>query len=213
MIAASIEPLFAPAEPVAPGIDAARLLKAVGLADVERQAEETRAARRCAADLDGLGVVKPFVRDAAQFLACRYEEPDVLGTGRRSRASDRPRGLALDPMVRGDRIAECALANQDALGVSYVIYVIYEQRVNHDDGWERMSDRGGDTANHHVHVSFERGGGSGEALAERCSQAVSWVCALPVACANSWACVRDSDAGPRSSAIAGATCCSASPPP
>ncbi|MDN5751122.1 MAG: hypothetical protein L0H64_21870, partial [Pseudonocardia sp.] len=66
-----------------------------------------------------------------------------------------------------DRIAECALANQDAFGISYVIW---KQRINYGDGWERMADRGGDTANHydHVHVSFERDAGSGEPLAARC---------------------------------------------
>lgn len=174
LMTVGIEPVLTPDEPLAAEIDAAGLLKAVGLADVVRQAEETRAAReaaaRCDADLDGLGRVTPFVRGAAQFLSCLYDQPDVLGIGQRSRASDHPRGLALDLMVRGeigDRIAACALANQEALGVSYVIY---EQRVNYGDGWERMSDRGGDTANHydHVHVSFERGGGSGEALAALC---------------------------------------------
>jgi hypothetical protein len=61
---------------------------------------------------------------------------------------------------RGDRLAACALRNREALGVEYVIW---EQRINHGDGWERMADRGGDTENHvdHVHVSFERGAPGG----------------------------------------------------
>ncbi|WP_300019310.1 hypothetical protein [Pseudonocardia sp.] len=174
-LAGALRPVATPAATLPPEMDAAGLLKAVGLEDVARKAEEARLAReaaaRCDADLDGLGRVKPWVRDAAQFLSCLYERPDVLGVGQRARASDHPRGLAVDLMVRGergDRIAECALANQEAFGVSYVIW---EQRVNYGDGWERMSDRGGDTANHmdHVHVSFERDGGSGDAVAARCT--------------------------------------------
>jgi hypothetical protein len=124
----------------------------------------------CDPDLDGLGRVRPWVRDAARFLSCLYGEPELIGVAGRARVSDHPRGLAVDLMVRGargDRIAECALANQEALGVSYVIW---EQRINHGDGWERMADRGSDTENHfdHVHISFESGGGSGDPLAARC---------------------------------------------
>lgn len=35
--------------------------------------------------------------------------------------------------------------------------MIYRQRIDSGDGWERMEDRGGATANHmdHVHISFE----------------------------------------------------------
>ena len=69
--------------------------------------------------------------------------------------------------ARGDRIAACALANQRELGVEYVLW---RQRANYGDGWERMSDRGGDTANHedHVHISFERDTPDGDPLATRC---------------------------------------------
>lgn len=144
------------------------LAAAADLAEEARLAREARA--DCDADLDGLGRVKPFVRDGARFLSCLYDEPTLIGVADRSRVSDHPRGLALDLMVRGergDRIAECALANQDELGVSYVIW---EQRVNYGDGWEGMSDRGGDTENHfdHVHISFEGSGGSGDPVVDRC---------------------------------------------
>jgi hypothetical protein len=159
---ASIVPVAQTAEPAPPQVDAAELLKAVDLAEIARRAEEARAAReaqaRCDADLGGLGRVKPWVRDAARFLACLYEQPDLIGVASRARASDHPTGHAVDLMVRGergDRIAECALANQEELGISYVIW---KQRVNYGDGWEGMADRGGDTANHydHVHISFEK---------------------------------------------------------
>ncbi|MBW0107053.1 hypothetical protein, partial [Pseudonocardia sp. KRD291] len=109
----------------------------------------------CDLDTGGLGDVQSWVAEAAEFLGCAYDQPDLLGVGERGNASDHPTGHALDLMVRGetgDRIAECALANADELGVKYVIW---EQRMNSGDGWESMEDRGGDTANHndHVHIS------------------------------------------------------------
>jgi hypothetical protein len=161
-----------PDEPEPSQVDVSELIKAAGLADVARRADEERAARaKCAADLDGLGRVKPWVRDAAAFLSCLYDEPRLIGVGQRGRVSDHPRGLALDLMVRGergDRIAACALSNQEELGISYVIW---EQRVNYGDGWEHMSDRGSATENHldHVHISFEKGAPDGDPVAERCS--------------------------------------------
>jgi hypothetical protein len=158
-----------------PTVDATGLLKAAGLADLARRAEEERLARearaRCDADLGGLGGVKPWVRDGARFLSCLYDRPTLIGVASRSGSySDHPSGHAVDFMTRGergDRIAECALANQEELGVEYVIW---EQRINYGDGWEYMADRGGDTANHydHVHVSFERRAPDGEPTAEAC---------------------------------------------
>lgn len=68
-----------------------------------------------------------------------------------------PEGNALDFMTTsGDAIADCAVQNADALGISYVIW---NQRINTGSGWERMEDRGGATANHedHVHLSFSHG--------------------------------------------------------
>jgi hypothetical protein len=170
----SVVPVVDTPEPQPPEVDVSELLKAIGLADVAREAEELQAAReaaaRCGADLDGLGRVKPWVRDAARFLSCLFDEPTLIGVSRRSRDSDHPRGLALDLMVRGergDRIAACALANREALGISYVIW---KQRVNHGDGWERMEDRGNATENHfdHVHISFERRAPNGTPRADLC---------------------------------------------
>ena len=170
----SIVPVADTPEPDPPEVDVSELLKAVGLADVARQADELRLAReaaaRCDADLDGLGRVKPWVRDAARFLSCLFDEPTLIGVSRRGRDSDHPTGLALDLMVRGergDRIARCALSNQEALGISYVIW---KQRINYGDGWERMEDRGSATENHfdHVHISFERRAPGGIPLAGLC---------------------------------------------
>ena len=79
----------------------------------------------------------------------------------RAGTSDHPSGRAVDFMTdraSGDALADCALQNMDALGISYVIW---EQRINHGSGWEPMEDRGGVTANHfdHVHISFDGEGG------------------------------------------------------
>ncbi|WP_226367493.1 hypothetical protein [Pseudonocardia sp. ICBG162] len=153
--------------------------KAQGLA--QEAAEQARAAAAlaarglndpsCGLDLDDLGRVKDWVSDAAEFLGCAYGETDLIGVANRANASDHPTGHALDIMVRGqkgDRIADCALANADELGVKYVIW---EQRMNDGSGWSTMEDRGGDTANHydHVHISFDERAGSGEPDLGRCA--------------------------------------------
>ncbi len=121
----------------------------------------------CGVDTSGLGRVRSHVREAAQFLGCRFDEPRMLGIAGRGGPSDHPEGLALDFMVdraTGDALAACVLENKEALGVTYVIW---RQRMNHGSGWERMEDRGGATANHfdHVHVSFGKKGGG---AAPRC---------------------------------------------
>lgn len=175
VLLASIGPVLDEGTELPAGLDAAALLKSVGLADAARAEAEARAAQearaQCDADLDGLGRVRPHVRDAARFLSCLYDEPPLIGVAGRARVSDHPRGLAVDLMTRGgtgDRIADCVLENRDALGVEYVIW---EQRMNYGDGWERMEGRGSDTENHmdHVHVSFGDSGGSGDPLAAACS--------------------------------------------
>lgn len=124
-----------------------------------------------ALDTDGLGPVKSWVQDAAVFLGCAYGQPELIGVAQRGNVSDHPTGHALDLMVRGsdgDRIAECALANADELGVDDVIW---EQRRSHGSGWTEMEDRGGETANHydHVHISFEKSSGSGDPSLARCA--------------------------------------------
>ncbi len=115
----------------------------------------------CGLDTSELGAVKSHVRTAAFFLGCSFGEPTVLGVAGRAGSSDHPSGKALDFMVdraTGDALANCALRDQEALGVSYVIW---RQRINFGSGWKPMADRGGVTANHfdHVHVSFGSGAG------------------------------------------------------
>lgn len=135
-------------------------------ADSSRRAATARPATGrtgCGMDTSGLGAVKPFVRDAAKFLGCLFGEPTTIGVAGRAGASDHPGGRAVDFMVdraTGDALAACALRNQAALGITYVIW---RQRINTGGGWKTMEDRGGITANHydHVHISF--GSGAGDA--------------------------------------------------
>ncbi|HYH30781.1 MAG TPA: hypothetical protein VD903_10385 [Pseudonocardia sp.] len=189
--AVAYEPAVEPVDPDPDVVDASELVKAVQLAEqelarqaaeraeAERAAAEERAAQEraaaeaaaaeasrsadCGLDTSGLGGVKSHVEAAAEQLGCRYGEPDMHGVAGRAGTSDHPGGLAVDFMVdrsTGDALASCALENMDALGIKYVIW---EQRINHGNGWKGMEDRGGATANHfdHVHISFERGGGGG----------------------------------------------------
>jgi hypothetical protein len=185
---AVLRPSVEPVDPDPDVVDASDLVKAVQLAEetlariaAEQAAAEERAAKEraeaeerqraeeafggdCGLDTSGLGRVKSHVRDAAEVLGCRFGEPDMHGVAGRAGTSDHPGGLAVDFMVSrstGDALAACALENMDALGIKYVIW---EQQINHGNGWSKMEDRGGDTANHfdHVHISFESGRGSGD---------------------------------------------------
>ncbi|QJY46799.1 hypothetical protein [Pseudonocardia broussonetiae] len=131
---------------------------AAAAAEAERRAS---VGADCGLDTGQLGAVQDYVREAAEFLGCLFGEPTMHGVAGRAGTSDHPSGKAIDFMVdraTGDQLAACALRNQDALGISYVIW---EQRINHGSGWEPMEDRGGATANHfdHVHISFESAGG------------------------------------------------------
>ncbi|WP_214370440.1 hypothetical protein [Pseudonocardia sp. H11422] len=127
-------------------------------AQVRAAATVSTGALGCGLSTAGLGDVKPWVETAAEFLGCLFGRPSMIGEASRGNASDHPSGLALDFMMRGaagDRLAECALRNKDALGITYVIW---KQRINYGSGWEAMEDRGSETANHfdHVHISFEK---------------------------------------------------------
>ena len=140
--------------------------KAAGAGIVPRattdKARQTAAAP-CDLSTSGLGAVKPHVLAAAKFLGCRFGEPTMYGVAGRAGTSDHPSGRAVDFMVdraTGDALADCALRNRGALGITYVIW---RQRINFGSGWQLMEDRGGVTANHydHVHVSFGASVGRG----------------------------------------------------
>lgn len=170
-----IEPVRpAPAEELGQA-DVASLVKAAGLAEAARAAEEAKqkaaeaAAAKladkpsvrgsaCAPNSAGFGPVKAFVGDAGHWLRCIFGVQSVGGVAGRAGASDHPSGLALDFMVnkaKGDQLADYALKYQDDLKINYVIW---RQRINFGSGWQSMEDRGSTTANHydHVHISFNK---------------------------------------------------------
>ncbi|MGI8797863.1 MAG: hypothetical protein ACR2GE_00980 [Pseudonocardia sp.] len=149
-------------------VDAASLVKAAGLAQKQAQEQaqqQVKAAElACPPNAAGFGSVKPWVASAGYYLRCKFDVKSIGGVAGRSGVSDHPLGLALDFMVdrgTGDALADCALRNKAALGITYVIW---RQRINYGNGWQFMSDQGGATANHydHVHISFapRAGGGS-----------------------------------------------------
>ncbi|MGH3585219.1 MAG: hypothetical protein ACRDQ0_02755, partial [Pseudonocardia sp.] len=150
-------PVMYAADSAGDAFDVEALVKSVGLAE-ERAAEERQTAfERCVDRGATFGGVRSAVARAGNELRCRFDVDDVSGIAGRASTSDHPDGLALDLMVgraAGERIAEYIRDNRERLGVEYVIY---RQRIDTGDGWERMPDRGGATANHmdHVHVSFE----------------------------------------------------------
>ncbi len=144
-------------------VDAAALVKAAGLAQKRVEERAKAAVAACPPNAKGFGAVKPWVASAGYFLRCRFDVATILGVGGRAGTSDHPSGLALDLMVNrgtGDALADCALRNKAALGVTYVIW---RQRINYGNGWQFMEDRGSTTANHydHVHISFAPRAGSG----------------------------------------------------
>ena len=89
-----------------------------------------------------------------------------IGTVREGDDSDHGSGLAVDFMVPegsdlGDQVAQYAVSNMEANGISYVIweqqfYAPTNNVYGPANTWNQMPDRGDATANHydHVHVSF-----------------------------------------------------------
>lgn len=102
--------------------------------------------------------VKSYVLAAANDLGGRFGIKTIGGVGDRPNQSDHPGGKALDFMTRsGDALAAYAMAQAKRFNIKYIIW---NQRIwsvgRSKEGWRRMEDRGGDTANHrdHVHISF-----------------------------------------------------------
>ncbi len=117
-----------------PVLDVSMLVKAAGLAEAAERAERRvapKATPRCDPDLDTLGRVAPSTRTAARFLSCLYDEPEL------GEADGQTVVFVVGGKERGDRIAACALANREELGVDYVLW---RDRANDGDGWERVSD-------------------------------------------------------------------------
>ena len=117
----------------------------------------------------GSAEVKPSARTAARFLVCLYDERGVGGAAGQAGPSG---SLTVDLMVRREayRRPDRRPAPWPTARSWASTRCMWRQRANDGDGWERMPDRGGDTANHrdHVRISFERSAPDGDPLARRC---------------------------------------------
>lgn len=104
--------------------------------------------------------VKPYVLQSANELGGRFGIKSIGGIGDRPNKSDHPHGKALDFMVRGtpgDQLAAFAMQNAKRMKIKYIIWKQHIWSVGRaGEGWRKMEDRGGATANHfdHVHISY-----------------------------------------------------------
>nr|WP_234998483.1 hypothetical protein [Mycobacterium sp. DBP42] len=104
---------------------------------------------------------------AARAVSARFPEILNIGGVRADSMKWHPNGLAIDVMIPnyaspegkalGDRIVAYVLDNADRFGVNHVIFrqhILYRGKAP-----RKMSDRGGDTANHYDHVHIATNGG------------------------------------------------------
>ncbi len=113
-----------------------------------------------------LNKLEPYGKAAVIDIRAKFPQIKTIHGWRSSSSysSDHPNGRAIDNMIPsyktnkalGDALAEYVIANAKRLHVTYVIWRQRTYRITRG-AWVKMSDRGGDTANHmdHVHVSFE----------------------------------------------------------
>lgn len=109
-----------------------------------------------------LGPVRAHVRKHAEEISAFSGVTNVGGWRAVGSVpgSDHPKGLALDFMVenkaKGDQIAAYAIANEDRLDITYIIW--YERWRQNGKDWEPYTHPSGsnDTLAHkdHVHLSF-----------------------------------------------------------
>ncbi|CRZ14035.1 hypothetical protein [Mycolicibacterium neworleansense] len=104
---------------------------------------------------------------AARAVSARFPEILNIGGVRADSMKWHPNGQAIDVMIPnygspggkalGERIVAYVLDNADRFGVNHVIF--RQQIYSHGKPPRRMSDRGGDTANHYDHVHIATNGG------------------------------------------------------
>lgn len=106
-----------------------------------------------------LGAVKPWVKDAANFVGPKFGITLIWGWA--PGKFDHPKGLALDFMISnltngkaiGDQLSAYVVANAAALNVTYVIW--YHQIIYPADGRGWHAYVGDSPHTDHVHVSFK----------------------------------------------------------
>lgn len=111
-----------------------------------------------------LGKVKAHVRWAAEGIGPAFGISNIGGWRAHGSVpnSDHPKGLALDLMTRsksvGDRLADYAVRNYKAYGITYVIW--YRQIWTPSKGWHPYN--GPSPHTDHVHLSFSDKPGNGK---------------------------------------------------
>lgn len=113
-----------------------------------------------------LNKLEPYGKTAVLAVRANFPQIKTIYGWRSSSSysSDHPSGRAIDIMIPsyktnkalGDAVADYMIANAKSLHITYIIWRQRNYRISRGY-WVKMSDRGGDTANHmdHVHVSFE----------------------------------------------------------
>lgn len=104
---------------------------------------------------------------AARAVSATFPEILNIGGVRPDSLRWHPNGLAIDVMIPnyatpggkalGDRVVAYVLENSDRFDVNHVIF--RQEIYSHNGSHKRMSDRGGDTANHYDHVHIATNGG------------------------------------------------------
>lgn len=106
-----------------------------------------------------LGPVKPWVSAAAYYLGPMFGIKDIGGWRQSDPFPDHPSGHALDFMTdipNGNRLADYAIANYQALGIKYIIH--NHQVWNPQQGWHPYN--GTNPHTDHVHITFNDTPGS-----------------------------------------------------
>ncbi|MDO4784850.1 MAG: SH3 domain-containing protein [Propionibacteriaceae bacterium] len=112
----------------------------------------------------GLDSLLPNGKRIVRTVHSEFPQIKVMYGVRFDPIPDHPSGKAVDIMIPnyknnkelGWRIAEYMKANAKRLKIRYIIFDQKLWNIERDSaGWRRMSDRGGDTANHkdHVHIT------------------------------------------------------------
>jgi hypothetical protein len=109
-----------------------------------------------------LGPVKVWVQKAAYFLGPRHGVTIIYGWRATDEFPDHPTGHAIDLMIKtisqGDAIAQDAINNHAALGITGTSYLIFNRRVwNDHQGWHPYTSTSNPHTDH-VHITMWNAG-------------------------------------------------------